>query len=169
MTSNNANNSTPIDGFLRDVHTFDTIITGRVRSEVNSVMDTVETRTHDAILTAVKRISKSCRGRANKSVNVSFGEDIDSVVPDPDQKDFSGNIEGHQITTLSKLNSNTALNMIDESRGNFTVEVIDLSVNERNFDRHTHSHHGITQFFGDKTTRTECILHKKFVVAKHRF
>ena len=76
-----------------------------------------------------------------KSVNASSGHEVGSVVLDPDQRDFSGNIEGLQMTTSSRTNSHTDLNRIDEIRGNITVEGGDLLVNERNIDRQTHTHH----------------------------
>ena len=78
---------------------------------------------------------------AMKSVNESSGRVIDSVVPDPDQRDFSGIIEDLQMTVSNRINSNTDLSKIDETFGNNTVEVSNLLVNERNFDRQTQTLH----------------------------
>ena len=66
-----------------------------------------------------------------KSINASSRRDIDSIVPNPDQKDFSGNVEGLQNTAASRTKLYTDLIRIDETRDNITVEVGDLSVNER--------------------------------------
>ena len=79
-----------------------------------------------------------------KSVNTSSGRDVDSVALDPDQRDFSGNIGGLQMTTSSRKSSNADLNKIDETGGNITVEGGYLSVNGRNLKRQTDTHHTST-------------------------
>ena len=65
----------------------------------------------------------------------------DSLVPDSDQGEVLGNIEGLQMTASSRINSNTSVNKIDETRVSIAVEGGDLLVNERNFDRQAHTHH----------------------------
>ena len=67
---------------------------------------------------------------AIKSVNPSSGGDTDSIVPNPDLKDFPRNIEGLQMTASRSLNSNLDLNKVDETRGTIKIEVGDFSVNE---------------------------------------
>ena len=52
---------------------------------------------------------------AIKSVAVFSGRDKDSVVPDPDQRYFSGVIKDLQMTVSSWTSSNTDLKNIDES------------------------------------------------------
>ena len=94
VTSKNSNNSAPVISLYEDVHTLEKIITGRVRNEVDSVMATVETRVHDAILNAMDTLVFPGVDLAMKSVNVSSRRDIGSVVPDPNQRVFSENIEG---------------------------------------------------------------------------
>ena len=54
---------------------------------------------------------------------------------------FLGNIEGLQMIASSRINLRTDLNWFDETCSNITVEEGDLSVNERNFDQQTHTHH----------------------------
>ena len=76
-----------------------------------------------------------------KSINTSSGRDVLSVLPDPDHKVFSGIVESLQMTTSGRINSNTDLSKIDETRGNITAEGIDLSVDEKNLDWRTHTHH----------------------------
>ena len=77
---------------------------------------------------------------AMKSFNGSSGQDMDNVVPDRNQRVLPGNIQGLQMTALSRMNSNIDLNKIDETCGNITVEVGDLPVSVKNFDRHTNTH-----------------------------
>ena len=81
--------------------------------------------------------------KAIKSINASSERAVDGVEPDPDQWNFSGQIEGLQMTASSRINLNRDLNKTDETRGNITVEAGDLPVNERNFDRQTHTRHNM--------------------------
>ena len=141
MTSNNANDPTQANSSQVDVHTLEKNIVGKVRSEVGNVMAMVQTRVQDAILTAMKSVMIPRVELAIKSVNASFRQNTASVVPESDQSDFSRNIEGLQVAASNRKNSNTDSNKIVENRGNNTVKGGDLSVNERNFDRKTHTHH----------------------------
>ena len=70
-----------------------------------------------------------------KADNASSGHGVGSVVMDPDQREFSGNIEGLQMTASSRKNSHTDLKRLDETRSNITVEGGDLLVNERGTER----------------------------------
>ena len=69
-----------------------------------------------------------------KSVNASSGHGVGSVVLDSDQRDFSENIEGLQMIDLNRMNSHTDLNRVDVTLGYFTVEGVELLINERNLD-----------------------------------
>ena len=53
----------------------------------------VETRVQDAVLTAIENSVIAGIEPAMKSIKTSSGPDADSVVFDPDRKDFSENIE----------------------------------------------------------------------------
>ena len=87
-------------------------------------MTTVETRVQNAILTAVKNLVIPRVELAMKSVNTSSGCGVDSVVLDPDRRDFSGNIEGHQMPFSNRLNSHADLNRIHKTCGDITVEEV---------------------------------------------
>ena len=104
-------------------------------------MQTVETRLQDAVLIALENIAIHRKVSAMRSINASSGRGMDSVVLDPDQRDFSRNILSLQLTASSRKKSYTDLKIFDETRSNMTVEGVDLSVNEGNFDRQTHTHH----------------------------
>ena len=60
-----------------------------------------------------------------KSANATSGRSVDGNDFEPDRGEFLGNIGGLQMTALSKKNSRTHLNRIDETRCNFTVETSD--------------------------------------------
>ena len=123
------------------MHTLDENIVSKVRIEVDNVITTVKTRVQDAVLTAVKNFVIPRLELALKSANASSGRSVDGNVLQPDQSDFSGSIEGQQTTASSRINSRTDLNRINETRGNITVEEVNLLVNERNIDRQSHTHH----------------------------
>ena len=142
-SSDNTNNPTQVNHSQVDVHTLEDYIVSKVQSEVDNVITTIETRVQDALLTAIENLVIPRVELALKSANASSGRSVDSNVLEPDQRDFSGNIEGLQMTALSRINSRTDSNRIDETRDNITVEEGDLLVNERNIDRQTHTHHSI--------------------------
>ena len=58
-------------------------IVGEVRSEVDSVMKTVETRVQYAVMTAIENLVFPRLELATKSVNASSGHKVVSVVSDP--------------------------------------------------------------------------------------
>ena len=136
-SSDNTNISTQVNYPQVDMHTLDENIVSKVRSEVDNVMTTVETR----VLTAIEILVIPRVEVAMKSTNASSGRCVDGNVLDPDQRYFSGNVEGLQMTASSRIHSRTEPNRIDETRGNITVEEGDLLVNEKNIDRQTHTHH----------------------------
>ena len=138
---NNTNHSVLANGSQVDIRTFERSITNKVLNEVDNVVATVETRVHDAILSAMEGLVLPRVELAMKSVNESSGLDSESVVLDPDLRNFSGNIESLQMAASSRMHSITDLNKIDETRGNITVEASELSVNEKNFDQQAHTHH----------------------------
>ena len=96
----------------------------------------VEAIKHDALSVAMyNSVIPRVELPINQSMSTREGRDPCGLVLKGDQRDFSGNIENHQMTASSRLNSKTDLKSIHEIRGNITVEAGDLSVCERNFDR----------------------------------
>ena len=65
-------------------------IANKVRSEVDNVMTLVETRVQDAdaVLTAIKNLMIPRVELAMKLLNASSGRGVNSVVLDPDRRDF---------------------------------------------------------------------------------
>ena len=80
-------------------------------------MTTVETRVQDAMMIEIENLVIPRVELALKSVNALSGHEFGSVVLDPDQRDFSGNIEGLQMTASSRMNSHIDLIRIGETRG----------------------------------------------------
>ena len=125
-SSDNASNLAQINYPQVDVLTLEENIVSKVRSEEDNVMTSVETRVQDVVLTAIENLVIPKVELAMKSANAHPERSFDGNVLEPDQKDFLGNIEGLQMTGSGRINSDTDLNRIDETRGNITVEEGDL-------------------------------------------
>ena len=140
-SSDNASNPTQINYPHVDVHTLEANMVSWVQSKVESVMTSVERSVQDAVLPAIEKIIILWKKMALKSAYAPSDGSVDGNVLEPDQKEFSSNIESLRMTTCSRINSHMDLNWIDETPGNITVEEVDLFVNERNIDRQTNAHH----------------------------
>ena len=143
---NDTNDPTQVNSLQVDMRTLEKNFVRKVRRNVDGVMTTVETKAQNAVLTVIENLVLPRVELAMKSVNASSGHRVGGAVLDPDGVDFSGNIEGLQLTTSNRINSHTDWNRIDETRGNTIVEEGDLSVNWRNIDRQTHTHHSSLNF-----------------------
>ena len=114
-----------------DKQTPEKSISEKVRIEVEIVVATVETALHEAILSAMDNFVYPRRELATISVCISSTCNFSiRVILDPDQRDFSSDTNGLQLTALSRFYSNANLSGIDETGGNLTVEESDLPVGE---------------------------------------
>ena len=108
-----------------------------------NIVDTVEERVQNAILTAIDNIIAPKIELAIKSINASSGRDAASVSVNSERKEQVGisapfeNASGSNDTLgISKVN--------DETRNIFADEVSEVSVPETHFDRQSHTHHMVT-------------------------
>ena len=113
--SDSTNNLTQII-YPQVICTLEENLGSKVRSEVDIVMTTVETRVQDAALTAIENLTISRVQLAMKSANASSGRSVDGNVLIPDQRGFWSNVESSQMTISSRIHSRTDLNRIDESQ-----------------------------------------------------
>ena len=127
------------------MHTSEENFVGKIRSEVNNVMTTVETRVQDAVLIAIKNLLIPRMELAMKTANASSGRSGDGNVLEPNRRDFLGNVEGLQMTASSGKHSRTDFKMIEETHGIINVEGGDLLVYGKNIDQQTHTHHMVTE------------------------
>ena len=88
ITPNKVNNPAQVNDSQVDVHTLEKNIAHKARSEVDNVMATVETRIQGAILIAIESLVIPMEELALKSVNPSSERDVNSLIPDPNQRDF---------------------------------------------------------------------------------
>ena len=106
-----------------DTHTLEENIVSKVRSELDKVMTSVETRVQDAVLTAIENWIIPGVELAMKLANAHSERSVEGNILEPDQRDFLSDIEGLRMTAISRVNSPMDLNGIDEIRGNTTVRV----------------------------------------------
>ena len=127
----NANDSTGESDSQVDLQTLQKNLSGKVRSEMEKVVATVKTGLHEEILTAMEKLVVPSVELVMRSAGNFSACKPSSVVLGPDQKEFLGNINSLQMIASSRLNSNTNISGIDESRGNVAVEKSELSVVEK--------------------------------------
>ena len=116
---------------------------------MSNIVDTVEDRIQNAILTAIDNIVVPKIELAVRSVNASSGRDVTCVSANSERREHAG------INTSSEHasgNNNTLgiWNITDETPHNIPDEASELSVPETHFDRQAHSHHMVT----GQTTQT---------------
>ena len=123
----------------------------RIDREMSNIVDTVEDRIQNAVLTAIESIVAPKIELAIRSINASSGRDVTSVIANLEQGEHVGinapfeNASGNNILHASNVN--------DETRHNIPDKVSELSVPETHFDRQAHTHHMVT----GQTTQTNQI------------
>ena len=124
ITLNKTNNSTQVKGsqVVSHTYTFEKNFTKKIRCEVDSVMTTVETSMHDPVLTAIENLVVPTVELSIKSVNTSSARSLDVVVLEPDERNFSGIVEGLQLIVSNRIVSYTDLKGNDETRGSIFTE-----------------------------------------------
>ena len=135
-----------------NVKTLERCFNERVDREINNIVDTVEDRIRNAILTAIDNIVAPKIELAIRSISASSGRDMTSVSVNSERREHAGinasfeNASGNKDTqVISKVN--------DETRHSITEEVSELSVPETHFDRQPHTHHRV-KGNGDRQSQT---------------
>ena len=110
---------------------------------MSNIVDTVEDRIQNAIVTAIDNIVAPKIELAISSKNASSGRDVTSVTANSECGEHVG-IE----TSLGNASGNNNIlyvaNVNDETRHCIPDEVSELSVAETHFDRQAHTHHMVT-------------------------
>ena len=135
-----------------NVKTLERCFNERVDREMNTIVDTVEDRIQNAILTAIDNIVAPKIELAIRSINASSGRDVTSVSVKSERREQAGinasfeNASGNNDTqVISKVNY--------ETRHSITEELSELSVPETHFDRQPHTHH-MVKGNGDRQSQT---------------
>ena len=120
---------------------------------MSNIVDTVEDRIQNAILTAIDNIVAPKIELAIRSINASSGRDVTSVTANSERGEhvgiyapFENASENNNILLISNLN--------DEIRHNIPDKVSELMVPKPHFDRQTHTQQMVT---GQTTQRNQIL------------
>ena len=123
-----------------NVETLKRCFNERIDKEMSNIVDTVEDRLQNAILTAIDNIVAPKIELTIRSMNASSGRDVTSVCGNSERREHLGintsfeNASGNNNTLgVSSVN--------DDTRHNIPDEVSELSVPETHFDQQAHTHH----------------------------
>ena len=144
FTVGTSNVSSIVNENALNVKTLERCFNERIDREMSNIVDTVEDRIQNAILTAIDNIVAPKIELAIRSINASSGRDVTSVSANPERRDHAG--VGPPFENASE-NNNTlgVINMNDETRHNIPDEISELSVPRTHFDRQPHIHHKVTE------------------------
>ena len=140
FTVGTSSNDSIVNGNAMNVKTLERCFYERVDRKMSNIVDTVEDRIQNAILTAIYNIVAPKIELAIRSINASSGRDATSVSTDSERSEHAGNNTSFENASG---NNNTlgVSNVNDETRHNITDEASELSVTETHFDRQPHTHH----------------------------
>ena len=137
----------------------------RIDREVSNIVDTVENKIQNAILTAIDNIVAPKIELAYRLKIGSSGRDVTSVLANSERGEHA-EINASFENASGNNNVLHVPNGNDETRNNISDEVSELSVAETRFYRQAHTHHNDLIFYFP-TTCTKCCL-KIFVRTRSR-
>ena len=137
-----SSNNSVVNGNAMKVKTLERCFNKRIDREMNNIVDTVEGRIQNAILTAIDNIVAPKMKLAIRSMNASSGWDATSVSANSERTEHVGIYTSFENASE---NNNTlgVSNVNDKTRHNIPDEVSELSVPETHFDRQAHTHHSL--------------------------
>ena len=143
FTVGTSNNSSVINGNAMSVKTSDRCFNERIDREMSNIVDTVENRIQNAILTAIDNLVAPKIELAIRSKNASSGRDVTSMSANSDPREQVG-IKASFVNASGNNNTLGVSNVNDETRHKIPDEVSELSVPETHFERQPHTHHIVT-------------------------
>ena len=143
FTVGTSNKDSVVNGNAMSVKILERCFNERIDREMCNIVDTVEDRIEEAILTAIENIVAPNIELAIRSINASSGRDTTSVSANSERRE---RVEIEASFENASKNSHTldASNVNDETRHNNPDEVSGLSVPETHFDQQAHTHHMVT-------------------------
>ena len=140
FTVRTSNNDSVLNGSAMTVKTLGRCFNERIDREVSNIVDTVEDRIQNAILTAIENIVAPKIELAIWSINASSGLDATSVSATSERRERVA--VNASLENASRNNDTLDVsNVNDETRQNIPDEVSELSVPVPHFDRQPHTHH----------------------------
>ena len=143
FTVSNSSNNTAVNESVVNVKTLERCFNARIDREMNNIVDTVEDRIQNAILTAIENIVAPKIELAIRSINASSGRDATSVTANSERGERVGINASFENASVNN-NTLRVPNVNDETRLNIPDEVSELSVPEKRFDRQPQTHHMVT-------------------------
>ena len=139
FTVGNSNVSSIVNGNTMKVKTLERCFNERIDREMSNIVDTVEDRIQNAILTAIDNIVAPKIDLAIRSINVSSGRDVTSVSATSERREH---MRSTALFENASENNNTlgVTNINDETRHNIPDEVSELSVSGTHLDRQPQTH-----------------------------
>ena len=143
FTVGTSSNNTVINESTVSMKTLERCFNERIDREMSNIVDRVEDRVQNAILTAIDNIIAPKIVLAIRSINASSGRDVTSVAANSERGEHVG-INASFENASANNNKLHVSNINDETRQNIPDEVSELSVPETHFDRQAHTHHTVT-------------------------
>ena len=143
FTVGTSSNDPIVNANAMSVKTLERCFNERIDREMNNIVDTIEDRIQNAILTAIDNIVTPKIELAIRSINASSGRDVTSVSANSERRERVG--INASFENASRNNDTLDVsNVNDETRHNIPDEVSELSVPETHFDRQAQTHHMVT-------------------------
>ena len=140
FTVGTSNVSSIVDENALNVKTLERCFNERIDREMNNIIETVEDRIQNAILTAIDNIFAPKIELAIRSISTSSERHATSVSANSERRKHAG-INAFFENTSENNNKLNTTNENDETRQNIHDEVSELSVPGTRFDRQPHTHH----------------------------
>ena len=144
FTVSNSSNNTTVNESVMNVKTLERCFNERIDREMDNIVDTVEDRIQNAILTCIENNVAPKIELAIRSINASSGRDATSVTANSERGERVG-INASFENASENNNTLCVPNVSDETRLNIPDEVSELSVPETRFDRQPQTHHRCTR------------------------
>ena len=140
FTGGTSNVSSIVNENALNVKTLERCFNERIDREMSNIVDTVEDRVQNAVLTAIDNIVTPKIELAIRSINASSRRDVTSASGNSERREYEGiNVSFENASannrTLGMANTN------DETRHDFHDGVSELPVLETQFDRQLPTHH----------------------------
>ena len=140
FTGGTSNVSSIVNENALNVKTLERCFNERIDREMSNIVDTVEDRIQNAVLTAIDNIVTPKIELAIRSINASSGQDVTSASGNSERREYEGINASFENASANNRTLGMA-NTNDETRHDFHDGVSELPVLEAQFDRQLATHH----------------------------
>ena len=140
FTGGTSNVSSIVNENALNVKTLERCFNERIDREMSNIVDTVEDRIQNAVLTAIDNIVTPKIELAIRSINASSGRDVTSESGNSERREYEGINASFENASANNRTLGMA-NTNDETRHDFHDGVSELPVLEAQFDRQLPTHH----------------------------